>query len=45
MSKENLRNLSFYCIYTRNHTERGTFQGIIDDLPRLVIDLFIKLYK
>ncbi len=36
MDKENIRNLSFYCVYTRNHTENGTFQGVIDDLSRLV---------
>ncbi|CAF2776509.1 unnamed protein product [Rotaria sp. Silwood2] len=35
MNKENIRNLSFYCIYTRNHTESGTLQGVIDDLPRI----------
>jgi hypothetical protein len=36
MNKENIRNLSFYCIYTRNHSESGTLQGVINDLPRFV---------
>jgi len=36
MNNENIRNLSFYCIYTRNHSESGKFEGVIDDLPRLV---------
>ncbi|UJR29840.1 hypothetical protein I4U23_017383 [Adineta vaga] len=31
----NIRNASFHYIYTRNHTESRTFQGIIDDLPRI----------
>ncbi|CAF1134171.1 unnamed protein product [Adineta steineri] len=35
MSKSNIGNLTFYCVYTRNHTESGTFQGVIDDLPRI----------
>ncbi|UJR29841.1 hypothetical protein I4U23_017384 [Adineta vaga] len=35
MNRENVRNATFYCIYTRNHSESGTFQGIIDDLPRI----------
>ncbi|CAF1542027.1 unnamed protein product [Rotaria sp. Silwood1] len=35
MNKETIRNLNFYCIYTRNHTESGTLQGVIDDLPRI----------
>ena len=35
-TKENIRNLSFYCVYTRNHTESGTFNGVIEDLPRFV---------
>jgi hypothetical protein len=34
MDKENIRNLSFYCIFTRNHSESGTFKGVINDLPR-----------
>lgn len=33
----NNRNLSIYCIYTRNHSESGTFDGIINDLARLVV--------
>lgn len=37
MNRESLRNLCFYCIYTRNHSESGTFDGIINDLPRFVI--------
>jgi hypothetical protein len=41
MSKLNLGNLSFYCIYTRNHTESGTFQGVIDDLPRFVFNILL----
>ncbi|CAF1395118.1 unnamed protein product [Adineta ricciae] len=35
LGSPNIRNASFYCIYTRNHSESGTFQGIIDDLSRI----------
>ncbi len=34
-SKKDLRNLVIYEIYVRNHSQRGDFQGVIDDLPRI----------
>ncbi len=34
-SKKDLRNLVIYEIYVRNHSKRGDFQGVIDDLPRI----------
>ena len=33
--KRNLRSLIIYEIYVRNHSQRGDFQGVIDDLPRI----------
>ena len=42
-NRPHLKNLSFYCIYPRNHSESGTFQSIIDDLPRLVFTIFFPL--
>ena len=34
-TKKELRNLVIYEIYVRNHSPRGDFQGVIDDLPRI----------
>ena len=34
-TKKDLRNLVIYEIYVRNHSPRGDFQGVIDDLPRI----------
>ncbi len=31
----NLRKLFIYQVYTRNHTEEGTFKALIDDLDRI----------
>ncbi|HAF63149.1 MAG TPA: alpha-amylase [Anaerolineaceae bacterium] len=35
ISKKDLRSLVIYEIYVRNHSPRGDFQGVIDDLPRI----------
>ncbi|MGV8026498.1 MAG: alpha-amylase family glycosyl hydrolase [Anaerolineaceae bacterium] len=34
-SKKELRNLVIYEIYVRNHSQRGDFQAVIEDLPRI----------
>lgn len=34
-TEKDLRNLFFYQIYVRNHTEEGTFQALIKDLDRI----------
>jgi len=34
-SKKDFRSLVIYEIYVRNHSQRGDFQGVIDDLPRI----------
>lgn len=34
-NRKELRNLVIYEIYVRNHSQRGDFQGVIDDLPRI----------
>lgn len=39
----NKENLTFYCIYTRNHSENGQFKDIINDLKRFVY--LIKIIK
>jgi hypothetical protein len=31
-----IENLAIYCVYVRNHSEIGTFQGVLNDLPRFV---------
>ncbi|CAM4844396.1 unnamed protein product [Rotaria magnacalcarata] len=35
MANEDIKNLVFYCIYVRNHSGSGTFQDVINDLPRI----------
>lgn len=35
LTEKDLRNLFIYQIYVRNHSERGDFQGVIDDLNRI----------
>ncbi len=34
-TEKDLRNLFFYQVYVRNHTEEGTFQALIKDLDRI----------
>ncbi len=34
-SKKELRSLVIYEIYVRNHSQRGNFQAVIEDLPRI----------
>jgi glycosidase len=34
-SRKSLRSLVIYEIYVRNHSPRGDFQGVIEDLPRI----------
>lgn len=34
-NKKELRNCVIYEIYVRNHSPRGNFQAVIDDLPRI----------
>jgi glycosidase len=30
-----LKNKTIYSVYVRNHTQEGTFQGVLEDLPRI----------
>ena len=34
-NRKSLRNLVIYEIYVRNLSQRGDFQGVMDDLPRI----------
>jgi glycosidase len=35
MNYQTLKNQTIYQVYVRNHTEEGTFQALIKDLPRI----------
>ena len=36
MANESISNLAIYRVCVQNHSESGTFQAVIDDLPRFV---------